>query len=84
MMAKKLNCCQAYWSLYLAHFDFTLVHCPCHDLAKWLSYYLYFFSFLFLFSFHLDLLQGRSMGKCYITNVIHHGHMLGYHKGHVT
>ena len=26
MMAKKLNCCQARWSLYLARFNFKLVH----------------------------------------------------------
>jgi len=24
--AKKLNCCQACWSLYLAHFNFKLIH----------------------------------------------------------
>ena len=34
-----------------------------HDLAKQLSYYLYFFSFLFL----LDLLHIRSVGKCHVT-----------------
>ena len=28
IMAKKLNYCQACWSLYLACFDFTLYHCP--------------------------------------------------------
>ena len=28
MTAKKLNCRQAHWSLYLAHFDFKLIHCP--------------------------------------------------------
>jgi len=33
---------------------------------KWLSHYLYFFSFLFLFSSHLDLLQRRNMGKYHI------------------
>jgi len=26
MMANKLNCCQAHWSLYLACFDFKLIH----------------------------------------------------------
>jgi len=26
--AKKLNCCQAWWSLHLARFDFLLYHCP--------------------------------------------------------
>ena len=34
----------------------------CHDLAKWLSHYLYFFSFLF-FSFILDLLHRGKCGK---------------------
>ena len=33
-MAKKLNCYQAYWSLYLACFDFTLVYCPGHSIEK--------------------------------------------------
>jgi len=28
MTAKKLNCHQARWSLYLAHFDFKLIYCP--------------------------------------------------------
>jgi len=28
MTAKKLNCHQAHWSLYLAHFDFKLIHRP--------------------------------------------------------
>jgi len=28
MTAKKLNCHQARWSLYLAHFDFKLTYCP--------------------------------------------------------
>ena len=36
----------------------------CHDLAKWLSHYLYFFSFLFLFRLTT---QERSVGKCHIT-----------------
>ena len=35
----------------------------CHDLAKQLSHYLYFFSFSFL----LDLLHIRSVGKCHVT-----------------
>jgi len=39
----------------------------CHDLTKQLSYYLYFFSFLF-FSF-LDLLYIRSAEKCHIVTV---------------
>ena len=34
MVAKKLNCCQAHWSLYLACFDFTLVHCPSYLMGK--------------------------------------------------
>jgi len=34
MMAKKLNCCQAHWSLYLACFDFKLTHHPEHCMGK--------------------------------------------------
>jgi len=32
--AKKLNCRQARWSLYLARFDFKLVHCPGRFMGK--------------------------------------------------
>jgi len=32
--AKKLNCCQARWSLYLARFDFKLVHHPKRSIGK--------------------------------------------------
>ena len=34
MMAKKLNCCQAHWSLHLARFDFLLHHHPRHTMGK--------------------------------------------------
>ena len=34
MTAKKLNRCQARWSLYLARFDFKLVHYPGHSMGK--------------------------------------------------
>jgi len=34
MTAKKLNHRQAWWSLYLARFDFKLVHCPGHSMVK--------------------------------------------------
>jgi len=34
MTAKKLNCCQARWSLYLAQFDFKLIHCPRQSMGK--------------------------------------------------
>jgi len=34
MTAKKLNCRQACWSLYLARFDFKLVHHPGHSMGK--------------------------------------------------
>ena len=34
MTAKKLNCCQAQWSLYLARFDFKLVHYPGRSMGK--------------------------------------------------
>jgi len=32
--AKKLNRRQACWSLYLAHFDFKLIHHPGHSMGK--------------------------------------------------
>ena len=32
--AKKLNCRQACWSLYLARFDFKLIHCPRRSMEK--------------------------------------------------
>jgi len=34
MTAKKLDCRQARWSLYLARFDFKLIHCPGHSMGK--------------------------------------------------
>jgi len=34
MMAKKLNRCQARWSLHLARFDFLLHHHPGHTMGK--------------------------------------------------
>jgi len=34
MMAKKLNHCQACWSLYLAHFDFKLIYRPRCSMEK--------------------------------------------------
>jgi len=34
MTAKKLNHCQACWSLHLARFDFLLHHCPRHTIGK--------------------------------------------------
>jgi len=34
MMAKKLNCCQACWSLYLARFNFKLAHYPGRSMKK--------------------------------------------------
>ena len=39
----------------------------CHDLARWLSHYLYFFSFLFLLSW-THYIEG-SVGKCHIVTV---------------
>ena len=37
----------------------------CHDLAKQLSYYLYFFSFLLSWTYYTE----GSVGKCHITSV---------------
>jgi len=34
MTAKKLNCRQVRWSLYLARFNFRLVHCPGRCIGK--------------------------------------------------
>jgi len=34
MIAKKLNYCQARWSLYLTRFDFKLAHHPGHSMDK--------------------------------------------------
>ena len=34
MTAKKLNYCQACWSLYLVRFDFKLIHRPGHYMGK--------------------------------------------------
>jgi len=34
MTTKKLNCCQARWSLYLARFDFKLTHHPGRSMGK--------------------------------------------------
>ena len=34
MTAKKLNCCQAYWSLYLSRFNFNMHHCPGCSMGK--------------------------------------------------
>ena len=51
-----------------------MVFLRCYNLVKWLSYYLYFFSFFFL----LDLLYRKECGKvlchkCY-------SHMIGSHE----
>ena len=32
--AQNLNCCQAHWSLYLSHFNFTLTHHPGKSMGK--------------------------------------------------
>ena len=34
MTAKKLNCRQAHWSLYLSRFDFVMHHCPGKSMGK--------------------------------------------------
>jgi len=49
----------------------------CHDLAKWLSHYLYFFSFLFLFGLTT---QERKRGEVSYDNIIYHNYMSEYHR----
>ena len=52
-------------------------HWKCHDLVKWLSHYLYFFSFLF---FYLGLTTQRKVWESVMSQVSHgHGHMTGSH-----
>jgi hypothetical protein len=34
MTAKKLNRCQAWWSLYLSRFNFSMHHQPGHSMGK--------------------------------------------------
>ena len=53
----------------------------CHDLAKWLSYYLYFFSFLFLVGLTI---QEKSTEKYYMTNVTYQDVTVSYHMNGVT
>jgi len=51
----------------------------CHDLAKRLSHYLYFFSFSFLF-FYLGLTTQREVWESVTSQVSHsHGHMTESH-----
>ena len=51
----------------------------CHDLAKWLSHYLYFFSFLFFF-FYLRLTTQKGVQESVTSQVSHsHNHMTGSH-----
>ena len=52
----------------------------CHDLVKWLSYYLYFFSFSFLFFSRLTT-QGWSMRKYHVTK---HHRVTGSQSGNIT
>jgi len=40
--------------------------------------YISFLFLFFLFLFGLTI-QGKSIGKCYITNIIYHGYISGYH-----
>jgi len=57
----------------------VLLNTTCHDLAKWLSHYLYFFSFLFLF-FYLGLTTQKEVQESVMSQVSHsHSHMTGSH-----
>ena len=51
----------------------------CHDLAKQLSHYLYFFPFLFLF-FYLGLTTQKEVQESVMSQVSHgHNHMTESH-----
>jgi len=50
----------------------------CHDLAKQLKSLFIFLFFSFLFLVGLTT-QGRSVGKCHMTNVTYHCHTSGRH-----
>ena len=53
----------------------ALHYFQCHDLAKWLSHYLYLFSFSFYYT-------RMSTGKCHMTNITCHkdiSHEMGSH-----
>jgi len=64
---------------YLELVDEISSSARCHDLAKRLSHYLYFFSFSFLF-FYLGLTTQREVWESVTSQVSHsHGHMTGSH-----
>jgi len=52
----------------LREFDHK-IDTECHDLAKQLSYYLYFFSFSFSFLLSWTYYTEGSAGKCHVTSV---------------
>jgi len=56
----------------------------CHDLAKQLSHYLYFFFFSFLFLLSWIYYTKGSTGKCYVTSVTQSQshHMMSHDKSH--
>jgi len=56
-------------SPYIYKSDGLCTRIDCYDLVKWLSQYLYFFSFLFLFGL---ITQERSVGKCHMSQIEHH------------
>jgi len=60
----------AFLSLFIIK-SLTHKSVSCHDLAKWLSYYLYLYSFLFLFSSHLDLLYKKEVWESVTWQISH-------------
>ena len=55
-------------------------HDICHDLAKWLSYYLYFISFHFFSFLLLGLTTQKGVWESVTSQVLHsHSHMTGSH-----
>ena len=59
-------CFDLLWRSQAASVDGKDLTSLCHDLAKQLSHYLYFFSFLLSWTYYTE----GSVGKCHVTSVI--------------
>ena len=80
-MASRRDVGNAKWGCYNAVMHWTSKDSNgCHDLAKWLSHYLYFlfFSFLLSWTYYIE----GSAGKCHITSgTSHKSHHMMSHDG---